>query len=73
MRRTYFIVIICLFPFLSHGQLNYNSLRDYYLNGYDGQVDENEGSDLNHFLRRDYLMFPRLKDYSSISLVENIK
>ena len=71
MKKLNLFVILLLFAIICKSQINYNELRSYYLQGYDGHIDENEGSDLNQILRMDYFMRPRTKDYADLSEVEN--
>ncbi len=54
--KIYLTIPFLLFILNLGAQVSYNDLREYFLQGYNGQIDENEGSPLNQFLRIDAFM-----------------
>ena len=61
MKRNFFIIFALVISQVN-AQTNYNDVRAYYLQGSLGELDVNEGSALNQFLREDALLRPRFQN-----------
>lgn len=63
MKARLFIIFTLICSNIN-AQTNYNDIRTYFLQGYTGEIDTNEGSALNQFLREDAFLKWRFQNLS---------